>query len=182
MNRTVINMKKFAVVVAVDEEMGIGRAGGLPWRLARDMQRFREITLSSAVPGCRNVVIMGRKTWDSLPGKFRPLPDRLNIVITSQADLALPEGVVRSSSLDQALNIAGEKTLVGDVFVIGGAKVFAEAILHRDCERLYVTHISGTFSCDVFFPRIPPFFKILEESAVQVENSQSFRFCDYSRP
>jgi dihydrofolate reductase len=75
--------RRFSIVVAAAANSGIGRAGQLPWRLPGDLAFFKRVT--SQVTGAgRNAVIMGRKTWDSIPSKFRPLPGRLNIVISSQ--------------------------------------------------------------------------------------------------
>ena len=97
-------MRSFAIVVALDDKQGIGKANALPWRLARDMQRFKDVTIP-APAGRQNAVVMGRKTWDSLPPKYRPLPGRLNVVLTSNPDLALPSGVLRAGSLDHALTL-----------------------------------------------------------------------------
>jgi len=174
-------MKTFAIVVAVDEKMGIGKSGGLPWRLSRDMQRFKDITAPSSISSMRNAVIMGRKTWESLPAKFRPLPGRLNVVITSQIDFPLPEGVHRVSTLEEALEYALERVDVEEVFVIGGAHVFAEAITHEACDRLFLTHIQGDFMCDTFCPGIPHAFQVVYKSPPFDENGIKFCFADYKK-
>ena len=75
-------MKPFSIVVAIDRAGGIGREGKLPWNLPADMARFKEITQGEG----GNAVIMGRKTWDSIPEKFQPLPGRLNVVLTRRQD------------------------------------------------------------------------------------------------
>ncbi len=76
--------KAFALVVAATKSWGIGRQGVLPWRLPADMAFFRKLTSCTTDPNKRNAVIMGRKTWESIPLKFKPLPQRTNIVLTSQ--------------------------------------------------------------------------------------------------
>lgn len=95
----------------------IGRDGGMPWHVPEDLAHFRELTTG-------HPVIMGRRTWESFPKRFRPLPDRRNIVVTSDAAWAA-DGAERASSLDDALALAGGAP---EVWVIGGSRLFAEAI------------------------------------------------------
>jgi dihydrofolate reductase len=103
----------------------IGADGGMPWHVPEDLAHFKQVTLG--VP-----VVMGRRTWDSLPERFRPLPDRENIVITRQVDW-VADGVRRAASVSDAL--AG----LDDVWVIGGAQIFSEVIDRAD--RLEVTEL-----------------------------------------
>ena len=113
------------VVAATKDEMGIGLDGALPWRLPKDMAYFKAVTSRVDEPGARNAVIMGRKTWESIPAKFRPLPGRLNVVLSASGALVeaadaenggananggatgapevLPEGVLLRPSLDLSL-------------------------------------------------------------------------------
>jgi len=116
----------------------IGRDGALPWRLPEDLANFRTVTGGSTV-------LMGRRTWESLPDRFRPLPGRVNIVLTRDPHFAAA-GALRASSLPDAL---GE---VGDVWVIGGAAVYAEALPHLDVA--VITEIDETFEGDVFAPTL----------------------------
>ncbi|WP_295379996.1 dihydrofolate reductase [uncultured Pseudacidovorax sp.] len=117
----------------------IGRDNALPWHLPEDMAHFRTQTR-----GCP--VIMGRRTWDSLPPRFRPLPGRTNIVVTRQADWQA-EGAVRAGSLAEAIAIAGDAP---ELWVIGGAQLYAEAApLAR---RAVVTEIDRVFEGDAFAP------------------------------
>jgi len=170
-------MKNFSIIVALDEGRGIGKAGILPWHLPADLKHFKAMTTASAGAGS-NVLIMGRKTWESIPDKFRPLPGRLNVVITSQRDYPLPEGVFRVPSLEKALAVfcAKEDGDMGDIFVIGGAKVFSEAICHPLCQRIYLTRIYSRFDCDVFFPEIPEKFVEAASSRKYEENGKTFSF------
>jgi len=172
-------MKEFAVVVAVDAQWGIGKAGGLPWHLSRDMQRFKEVTLQARCDRRINAVIMGRKTWESLPVKYRPLPGRINLVLTSQKDIALPQGVLTANSLNAALTALSARTDIGDIFVIGGALLFAEALSHPLCKKVYLTHILSTFDCDVFIPPAPASFSLCSESEYIEESGLRFFFADY---
>ncbi len=170
-------MKKFSIIVALDEARGIGKAGGLPWHLPADLKHFKEITTLKDA-NFLNAVIMGRKTWESIPDRFRPLPGRLNVVITAQIDYPLPSEVLRASSLTNAMEVVSkiEDTNIGEIFVIGGAQVFTEAICHPLCQKLYLTCIHGRSDCDVFFPEIPAKFVEKDSSRKFEENEKVFSF------
>jgi dihydrofolate reductase len=119
----------------------IGREGVLPWHLPEDLAHFKRLTL-----GCP--VIMGRKTWESLPPRFRPLPGRQNIVVTRQGEWKA-EGATAASSLAQALEMAGQRPLV---WVIGGGELFAQSLPLADVAE--VTEIDADFEGDVFAPQL----------------------------
>lgn len=149
--------KPFDCVVAADSADGIGKANDLPWpKLKEDLRFLRRIT-TDAPPGKRNAVIMGRLTWESVPGKMQPLPGRLNIVV-SRSKLTLPDGATGAASLDAALALADRLDDVAGVFVIGGAQIFRIAFAHERCRYIYLTRISGTFDCDTDLPPIRPRF------------------------
>ncbi len=132
-------MMRVSAVVAASENGVIGREGGLPWHVSSDLKLFKEITLGKPV-------IMGRRTWVSLPRK--PLPGRRNIVITRQADL-VAEGAEVVHSVDEALAVcAGE----ADVSIIGGGQVYAEAMSRTD--RIYLTRIHLEVDGDTFLPEL----------------------------
>jgi DNA-binding GntR family transcriptional regulator/dihydrofolate reductase len=131
-----------AAALAVPRNRAIGRGGELIFHESEDQKHFRRVTL-----GCP--VIMGRKTWDSLPPRFQPLPGRRNIVVTRNA-LWSAEGAVRAGSLDEALKLAAG---AAKVFVIGGADLYALALPRAD--ELELTEIDAEFDGDVFFPDWP---------------------------
>jgi dihydrofolate reductase len=147
------------IVVAADEGRGIGVGGKLPWRLPGDMAHFRKLTSHTEKPGKRNAVIMGRKTWESIPPKFRPLPQRLNMVLSRSASLELPAGALHCGSLDAALADAAADSSIENVFVIGGGAVYAEALAHPACRRVYITRVLRTFECDTFLPAFEDRFR-----------------------
>ena len=121
----------------------IGRGGGLPWRLAADMRRFRALTLGKPV-------IMGRKTWESLPR--RPLPGRLNVVLSRQPEYEAT-GAVAADNFAEALAIAREQAAEDgkdEVCVIGGADLFALALPRA--ARIYLTEVDGEPAGDVIMP------------------------------
>lgn len=132
---------KFTVVAALDEKGGIAKNGRIPWHDADDLKHFKALTEGGAV-------IMGRKTWDSLPKRFRPLPNRLNIVL-SRTLKELP-GATLGGSFDEALSLAFNSGR--PVFVIGGEDVYRQALKHEHCGELILSEIEGDWACDQFFP------------------------------
>ncbi|MBI1263160.1 MAG: dihydrofolate reductase [Alphaproteobacteria bacterium] len=139
-------MTPIALVVAVARNGVIGRDGDLPWRVASDLKRFKQVTLGKPV-------VMGRKTWDSLPRK--PLPGRVNIVVSRT--LADAPGALVLGDLDAAL-AAAEAAAVRDsaveICVIGGAQIYA-AVLDR-AQRIYLTEIDLEPQGDSHFPALDP--------------------------
>lgn len=119
----------------------IGAGGGMPWHVPEDLAHFREVTAS-------HPVVMGRRTWESLPERFRPLPGRRNIVVTRADDWAA-EGALRAASLDHALDLARTDAAAW-VWVIGGGELFREAIELAD--RLEVTELDLDVDGDTHAP------------------------------
>ncbi|ERT01535.1 dihydrofolate reductase [Sporothrix schenckii 1099-18] len=156
------------VVAATARDMGIGANGGLPWTgLRKEMAYFARVTKR----GEGNAVIMGRKTWESIPPKFRPLRGRVNVVISRSFAPGLPQdpaggpdaGPVEASSLELALEYLRTKTAAAAapetantannrVFVIGGAQIYAAALGLAAARRVLLTRVLSDFSCDTFFP------------------------------
>lgn len=165
---------KFEIVVAIDANGGIGLKGDLPWRLPGDLKYFKKITTETSSANSQNAVIMGRTTWESIPEKFRPLPNRVNIVLSSKKDWG-SQGAHHAISLDQALEIANELNCER-LFVIGGGNVYQQTILHPQCNRLFITQIQQSFECDTFFPKIPSLFQLKQESETQVEKEIQYHF------
>jgi dihydrofolate reductase len=144
-----VRTMSFDVVVAADLAWGIGKANALPWpKLRGDLAHFKRIT-SEAPEGARNAVVMGRKTWQSAEVAGRPLPRRLNVVVT-RGELAVPEGVVVARSLDEAIAADG----VAAIFVVGGAELFRAAFVHPALRWVYLTRVAGRFDCDTAIPNL----------------------------
>lgn len=157
---------EFTVIAAVDEEYGIGivdaahPAGYIPWNEPADRQFFADVTRKTTDTSKRNAIIMGRRTWESLPK--RPLPGRLNIVITSRGDTILTnevlfsidggESVLAVDTLDAALKACTNAKDIEKAYVIGGAGVYAEAVRHALCRDIILTRIKGKHGCNVKFP------------------------------
>lgn len=177
-------MRTFDVIAAMDLNLGIGKAGKLPWRLSGDMQHFKEITTATVTEGKKNAVIMGRKTWESLPAKFKPLPGRLNIVLTRNKDLSLPAGVLKAQDFPSALSLLENRQwsdTIENIFVIGGNEVFAAALKSPQCRSVYLTQILSTFECDTFFPDFRNEFKETLASPHIEEGPLQYYFAVYSR-
>jgi dihydrofolate reductase len=135
---------RLALIAAVAENQVIGDKGAMPWKLASDLKRFKQLTLGKPV-------ILGRRTWVSLK---KPLADRLNIVVTGDRSIA-PDGALVAHSLDEAIAIAkdwarGHEQV--EVMVAGGGEIYAQAIGMAD--RLYITHVHSRPEGDALFPEI----------------------------
>lgn len=131
-------MNQISIVVAISENNAIGKDNQLLWHLPADLKHFKNITTG-------HTIIMGRKTYDSI-GK--PLPNRRNIIITRQNGLNI-EGVEVVNSLDEALALCKTET---EVFVIGGAEIYKQAIAVS--HRIYLTRVHQEFEADAFFPEL----------------------------
>lgn len=145
----------------------IGHEGALPWHLPEDMAHFKRTTL-----GCP--VIMGRKTWDSLPPKFRPLPGRTNVVITRQADWSVA-GALRAASLEEALHLCAGQP---HAWVIGGAQIYAQAL--PLAHTAVVTEIDTLVEGDAFAPTFGPDWRETAREAHVAANGLHYSFVTLS--
>ena len=134
---------KISIIVAVAENNVIGKDNKLAWHLPADMKYFKEKTTG-------HCVITGRKNYESIPEKFRPLPNRNNIILTRQINYLAP-GAIVTDSMEQALEIA-KKIEDSEIFIIGGAEIFKQAIAIAN--KIYFTKIHHSFEGDTFFPEI----------------------------
>ncbi|MFA4873526.1 MAG: dihydrofolate reductase [Patescibacteria group bacterium] len=171
----------FSLIAACDQERGIGKAGVLPWRLPKELEHFHQVTAETRDTTKRNAVIMGRKTWESIPEGRRPLAGRLNCVITRDGGYALPEGAQKFSSLEDCLSSLEKDTTVEYIFIIGGGELFRQAIAMPACDMIYLTEIESVFGCDTFFPPLPKEFRKEQESEMQEENEVRYKFVTYKR-
>jgi dihydrofolate reductase len=160
---------KVSVVAAVARGGVIGRSGTIPWRLPEDMRRFREVTIG-------HPVVMGRRTWESLPERFRPLPGRRNVVVTRSSDWNA-NGAERAGSLDAALRLLAEEQ---QVFVIGGGELYASAVPLAD--ELLLTEVDVDVEGDTFFPEVDlgAFEEVSREEHVS-ESGITFSFVRHER-
>lgn len=153
-----------SLIAAISKNNCIGKNGTLPWHIPEDFQHFKTVTMGK-------VVLMGRKTWESLPEKFRPLPGRKNVVITRQTAYTIPKGVELYPTIEQALLVHPTEEVVS----IGGAEIYRQTIDHAD--RLYITHVHQHVDGDAFFPEIDD--RVWEEAAR--ETHDGFDVVEYVR-
>jgi dihydrofolate reductase len=154
-----------SLIVAIDEKRGIGKEGKLPWRLSADLKRFRELTMG-------HHLVVGRKTFESI-GK--PLPGRHTIIVTRDADFK-PEGCLLSGSIQEALALARDRGET-EVFVIGGAEIYAQTLEAAD--RVYLTQVHAEVDADTFFPPLEPKAWTVTQSSFQPadeKNQYGFTF------
>jgi dihydrofolate reductase len=138
-----------SIIAAIGKNRELGKDNKLLWRIPEDMKRFKDLTSGQ-------VVIMGRKTYESLPKKFRPLPDRINIVVTKNQNWKMP-GCLISNSLDEAILKA--KEFNKEIFIIGGASIYSQGLKYAD--KLYLTLVDKEYpDADVFFPDYKDFGKV----------------------
>ncbi len=130
-----------SIIVAMTKNRVIGKQGRIPWHIKEDMELFRRLTLGSTV-------IMGRNTWESLPERFRPLPQRVNIIVSTT--LSVQEGAVVCKSVEKALEVAKSHGL--DVYCIGGAQLYRSMLLLAD--TMHISLIKEDFDGDTYFPEI----------------------------
>ncbi|KAI8109843.1 hypothetical protein M9434_001122 [Picochlorum sp. BPE23] len=147
-------MLVFQIVVAATRQGGIGKDGTLPWKLPGDMAYFKKLTTTTRDAAKKNAVIMGRKTWESIPKKFRPLSGRVNVVLSRQMEEE--GGMVVKRSLEDAMAYL-QKDLAGsleNVFVIGGGEVYKEALASPLLSAIHLTRVEGDVDCDTFMPEV----------------------------
>jgi dihydrofolate reductase len=159
------------LIAAISENKVIGVDGGLPWKIKEDMKRFKELTTY-------HPVIMGRKTYESIPQKFRPLPNRHNIVLSRQSDYQ-DDNIRVAHSLDEAINVCRIEQLYGidynKAFVIGGESVYNDAL--PLAKNLEITHVHKKVEGDAFFPKIE--HSVWKE--IRREDKRDYSFVSYQR-
>lgn len=174
-------MKRINVIAACDEKMGIGisEKNDLPWgrNLPGDLGYFHKIT-TDAREGVENIVVMGRKTWESIPESHRPLKGRINVVVTRNPEYEVPEGVYVVTSYEEAIELSEGLERTGDIFICGGGEIYKLA-MKGEVDQVYLTYVEGDFGCDVFFPEIGGSFDVINRSEVQVENGISYTWVVY---
>jgi len=157
-----------SIIVAVSDDWGIGRNNELLWHIPEDLKRFRKLTMG-------NALIMGKKTWESLPRK--PLAGRKNIVLTDVHG-ELIDGSITAYSIEDAMNKCRDE----EVFVIGGGSIYRQFIDRAD--RLYITHVHRKAPADVYFPvPRPEEWNIVEseECISQDDNKIPYTYMIYER-
>lgn len=133
---------KVSLIVAMDLDRGIGKNNDLMWHLPNDMKFFKETTQGA-------IVVMGRKNFESIPERFRPLPNRENVVLTRQKDFEA-EGCQVFHSMDDCLENYKEDER--PFFIIGGGEIYKLALEAESVDEMYITHVNKRYGADTFFP------------------------------
>ncbi|HLN55186.1 MAG TPA: dihydrofolate reductase [Bacteroidales bacterium] len=155
-----------SIIVAVSDDWGIGRNNDLLWNIPEDLRRFKKLTTGKTV-------VMGKRTWESLPK--RPLPGRKNIVITDVPGEQI-EGAVMAYSIQDAVDKC-EKT--GESFIIGGGSIYRQFMPVAD--RLYITHVHSTAPAEIFFPEIDMNTWKVVEKEDSIDAFPSYTYTIYER-
>ena len=174
-------MKYFNIIVALSKKNnGIGINNSLPWNISEDLKYFKNKTTNCNNETIKGIVIMGRNTWNSIPEKFKPLPNRYNIVISNTIkNLDNFENTKVFPSLDNALTFCDVQYSDINIWVIGGSQLYTEAIKNKFCNHLYITEIYNKIECDTYFPDITSNFNLISISNFNQENENHFRFLVY---
>lgn len=161
-------MAKVSLIVAMDRENGIGKNNDLMWHLPADMKFFRETTTG-------HIVVMGRKNYDSIPERFRPLPNRENAVLTRSFDFQA-EGCTVFNSLEDCLAHYKNET-ERTVFIIGGGQIYKEALELGVIDEMFITHVDHVFGADTFFPEMDSSkWKIETVFSQEIDEKNKFGF------
>lgn len=165
---------KLSLIVAVDENWGIGKDNDLMWHLPNDMKFFKDTTENE-------IVLMGRRNYDSIPEKYRPLSNRLNCILTHSKHFQA-EGCMVFHTLQDV--ITAFKKDSRKLFIIGGGEIYKLALEQLPIDELYITKVHHTFDADTYFPKIEPTDWFVEEIAKQEKDAKhaySYTIYKYSR-
>lgn len=159
-----------SIIAAIGKNRELGKNNQLLWHIKADMVRFKRLTLN-------NVVIMGRKTYQSLPKKFRPLPQRINIIVSKQKNFTY-EPIIIVHSIEEAIKKA--KEFNKEIFIAGGASIYQQTLPLAD--KLYLTLVEKEFpDADVYFPSFENLFFKKNKEEIGHEGKLTFRFLEYSK-
>lgn len=161
-----------AVIVAVAQNGAIGKDNDLLWHISADLKRFKQLTTG-------HTVLMGRRTYESLP--VRPLPNRKHLILTTDAQYPLPEGGERMADVAACLAYAKQHP-DETIFVMGGGKVYQQLLPHAD--ELYITEVRADFEADTFFPKFDPgtwHAAAQSDWTTDEKSGLTYRFVDYKR-
>lgn len=182
---------KMEIVVAfTKKDHGIGLDGTIPWKLSGDMKYFRNLTTKTEDCTKQNACIMGRKTYFSIPEKFRPLPNRFNVIVSRNKKLRkennIPSTVIIVDSLEEAYELCFESLglsgFIERVFVLGGGEIYQEALRLKFVSKIWATSIEQEFECDTFFPNFEDQFQLCTttNNEIQKENGMVYQFLEYA--
>lgn len=163
------------LIVAVCKSFGIGMKNDIPWKLKKDLQYFKALTTGQG----DNAVIMGRKTWESLPEKFKPLPKRKNIILSRKNYRIENPNIKTCSSLEEAKIYCKD---YNDIWIIGGEQIYIQALEDEDLTHIHITEVKKEYECDTFFPHLAVNkWKLEKSSDLEFENKIPYYFKVYKK-
>jgi len=179
----------FNIIVCYCNKNGIGRENTIPWRISDDLKHFKLITTGQNEYNLPNTVIMGRKTWESLPRECRPLKDRYNIVLSSKKNFQDSDRVHYINSninatIDYINELNDKQEISNNVFIIGGEEIYKQFMENYIdlIDKIYVTELYSTITCDKYFPKIDTNkFKITKVSEFKKDKSINYRYLTYQK-
>ena len=163
-----------SIIAAIGKNRELGKDNKLLWHISEDFKRFKDLTSG-------HIVIMGRKTYESLPEKFRPLPNRTNIVVTRNSNFTTINQLIVVGSIEEAIESAKSKIQNpnSEIFIIGGASIYEQGIKYAD--KLYLTLVEKEYpDADAFFPDYSQFKKIVSEEKHQ-DDIYTYRFVELDK-
>ena len=166
---------KVSLIVAMDAKRGIGKNNDLMWHLPADMHFFKETTKNQ-------IVVMGRRNYDSIPEKYRPLPNRLNVILTRNKDFKAENCLVFNSLNDCLKYFENEDER--KVFIIGGGEIYKMALDANCLDEMYITYVNGVFDADTLFPEFEKIdwnSELIAEQAIDEKHSHSFIIKKFNR-
>lgn len=166
---------KVSIIVAIAHNNVIGKDNDLVWHLPKDMKFFMDTTLN-------HYVIMGRRNYDSIPEKYRPLKNRTNVVVTRKQDFKATDCVV-VNSIEEGIEIA-KQNKDSECFIIGGGQIYAQALQSNLVDKMYITHIDHTFEGDTFFPNFDKkdwTLRVIMEHQRDEKNKYDFVVVEYTK-
>lgn len=166
---------KTALIVAMDSDRGIGKNNDLMWHLPKDMKFFKDTTQGQ-------IVVMGRKNYDSIPEKYRPLPNRLNVVLTRNVNFEASNCLVFHSLEECLTHFKEESERI--VFIIGGGEIYRMALDSGILDEMYITHVHERYDAETFFPSFEEGkweSEILFEQEKDVQHEAAFTVKKYTR-
>ena len=177
---------KFSIILAVDDKNWLWKNNDLAWKISADLKYFKNITSSTTDLAKMNAIIMWRKTRESISSKYRPLPQRLNCILTrgiKNDDIGSPidDFVLYFNSLERCLSELESKENVENIFIIGWANLYNQVLDNPMLDKIYLTKVKWDYDCDVFFDGIPDNFIVESYTDGEIENDIEYSFWTYEK-
>lgn len=151
---------KLNLIIASDEKNGIWKNNTLPWHIPEDLKYFAKITSTTKNAEKINALIMWRKTWDSIPSKFKPFKNRINCILTKKKNKTNSLNVFYFNSFEACISDLNQKNDIEQIFIIWWAELYNYTLENDKIDKIYLTKINWDYNCDTFFSGIPENFKL----------------------